>query len=102
MAPQSDGDTESFLVYTLTDGRVTNVSLHNKCAAGSGEFFVQLIGRMRLEIDEAIGLSFSGKVVPLASRCTVHCKSDVTHKLNRREATPADILKTLHDSMAAK
>ena len=47
-------------------------------------------------------LSSSGSVVPLASRCTVHCKSDVTHKLNRHEATPADILKTLHESMAGK
>jgi predicted CoA-substrate-specific enzyme activase len=93
---------ESFLVYTLTDGRVTNVLSHNKCAAGSGEFFVQLIGRMGLDIDEAIRLSSSGNVVPLASRCTVHCKSDVTHKLNRHEATPADILKTMHDSMAGK
>ena len=93
---------ESFLVYILTDGRVTNVLSHNKCAAGSGEFFVQLIGRMDLDIDEAIRLSSSGKVIPLASRCTVHCKSDVTHKLNRHEATPADILKTLHDSMAGK
>jgi len=32
---------ESFLVYLLTDGRITNVLSHNKCAAGSGEFFVQ-------------------------------------------------------------
>ncbi len=93
---------ESFLVYALTDGRVTNVLSHNKCAAGSGEFLVQLIGRMGLDIDAAIELSSSGKVVPLASRCTVHCKSDVTHKLNRHEATPADILKTLHESMAGK
>jgi predicted CoA-substrate-specific enzyme activase len=93
---------ESFLVYTLADGKVTNVLSHNKCAAGSGEFFVQLIGRMGLEIDAAIQLSSSGTVVPLASRCTVHCKSDVTHKLNRHEATPADILRTLHDSMASK
>jgi predicted CoA-substrate-specific enzyme activase len=93
---------ESFLVYTLADGKVTNVLSHNKCAAGSGEFFVQLIGRMGLDIDTAIQLSASGTVVPLASRCTVHCKSDVTHKLNRHEATPADILATLHDSMAGK
>jgi predicted CoA-substrate-specific enzyme activase len=41
-------------------------------------------------------------VVPLASRCSVHCKSDITHKLNRNEATPRDILHTLHDSMANK
>ena len=93
---------ESFLVYFLADGRITNVLSHNKCAAGSGEFFIQQIGRMGLSIDEAIRLSFAGKVVPLASRCSVHCKSDITHKLNRHEATPADILHTLHDSMANK
>src|ERR1039458_5505621 len=40
---------ESFLVYTLAGGRVTNVLSHNKCAAGRGEFFMQLVGRMRSE-----------------------------------------------------
>jgi predicted CoA-substrate-specific enzyme activase len=93
---------EAFLVYFLTRGRITNVLSHNKCAAGSGEFFVQQIGRMGLGMEEAIQLSLEGKVVPLASRCSVHCKSDITHKLNRNEATPADILHTLHDSMANK
>jgi predicted CoA-substrate-specific enzyme activase len=93
---------ESFLVYLLSNGRITNVLSHNKCAAGSGEFFVQQIGRMGLGLDEAIRLSFAGKVVPLASRCSVHCKSDITHKLNRNEATPQDILRTLHDGMASK
>jgi len=93
---------ESFLVYIIANGRITTVLSHNKCAAGSGEFFVQQIGRMGLPIEEAIQLSFAGKVVPLASRCSVHCKSDITHKLNRKEATAEDILHTLHDSMADK
>ena len=93
---------ESFLVYLVTGGRITNVLSHNKCAAGSGEFFVQQIGRMGLAMEEAIQGSFGGKVVPLASRCSVHCKSDITHKLNRNEATAEDILHTLHDSMANK
>ncbi len=93
---------ESFLVYLLANNRITNVLSHNKCAAGSGEFFVQQITRMRLTIEEAIERSFMGKVVPLASRCSVHCKSDITHKLNRNEASPQDILHTLHDSMADK
>ena len=93
---------ESFLVYLLVDGKLTNVLSHNKCAAGSGEFFVQQIGRMGLDMEEAVRRSFDGKVVPLASRCSVHCKSDITHKLNRNEATPEDILHTLHDSMANK
>ena len=93
---------ESFLVYIVVDGKISNVLSHNKCAAGSGEFFVQQIGRMGLGMDEAIQTSFNGKVVPLAARCSVHCKSDITHKLNRNEATPEDILHTLHDSMASK
>ncbi len=93
---------ESFLVYLLADGKLSNVLSHNKCAAGSGEFFVQQIGRMGLGMEEAVRRSFNGKVVPLASRCSVHCKSDITHKLNRNEATPEDILHTLHDSMANK
>ncbi len=93
---------ESFLVYIIADGRISNVLSHNKCAAGSGEFFVQQIGRMGLGIEDAIRDSFDGKVVPLAARCSVHCKSDITHKLNRNEATAEDILHTLHDSMASK
>jgi hypothetical protein len=31
---------ESFLVYILSGDRIVNVLSHNKCAAGSGEFFV--------------------------------------------------------------
>ena len=93
---------ESFLVYVLQDRRALAVLSHNKCAAGSGEFFVQQIGRMGLGMDEAIRRSFDGRVVPLASRCSVHCKSDITHKLNRQEASVEDILHTLHDSMADK
>ena len=93
---------ESFLAYILSNGQIINVLSHNKCAAGSGEFFVQQIGRMGIGLEEAIRRSFQGKVVPLASRCSVHCKSDITHKLNRNEATQEDILHTLHDSVANK
>jgi predicted CoA-substrate-specific enzyme activase len=93
---------ESFLIYFVAGGKISSVVSHNKCAAGSGEFFIQQIGRMGLAMEEAIRSSFDGKVVPLAARCSVHCKSDITHKLNRKEATPEDILHTIHDSMANK
>ncbi|MBS0662916.1 MAG: hypothetical protein JSR48_06605 [Verrucomicrobia bacterium] len=93
---------ESFLVYLLNGDRIAHVLSHNKCAAGSGEFLVQQVGRMGLGLPEAIARAAHGRVVPLAARCSVHCKSDITHKLNRHEATPEDILRTLHDSMANK
>ena len=93
---------ESFLVYTLADGRITNVLSHNKCAAGSGEFFVQLIGRMGLDLDEAIPLSFAGRLSRWlrAAPCTASPTSRTSSIATR--LTPADILRTLHDSMANK
>ena len=36
---------ESFLVYLIADGQIRDVLSHNKCAAGTGEFFVQQIER---------------------------------------------------------
>jgi hypothetical protein len=77
---------EAFTVYLLEGTRVLSVLAPDKCAAGSGEFFVQQIGCFGLDLEEAIERSFAGHVVPLASRCSVHCKSDVTHKRNRQEA----------------
>ena len=93
---------ETFAVYLLKGRKILTALAHNQCAAGSGEFFIQQIGRLGLNLDEAISRSFNGHVVPLAARCSVHCKSDITHKLNRKEASVEDILCTLHDSMADK
>ena len=93
---------EVFAVYLLDGTQIRAVLSHNKCAAGSGEFYVQQIGRLGLDLDEAVRRSFQGHVVPLAFRCSVHCKSDITHKLNRHEASVEDVLHTLHDSMADK
>jgi predicted CoA-substrate-specific enzyme activase len=93
---------ENFAVYRLDGTRIAGVVSHNKCAAGSGEFFVQQIGRLGVTLNEAIDRSSAGRRLLLATRCSVHCKSDITHKLNRREAALEDILRTLIDGMADK
>lgn len=93
---------ESFLIYLLKENKIINVLSHNRCAAGSGEFLVQQIGRLNLSVEEAIERAKEGNPVKLASRCSVHCKSDITHKLNRQEASMEDILYSVHESMASK
>jgi len=94
---------ESFVLYVLDDdGYIVNVLSHDKCAAGSGEFFVQQIGRLNLGLEESIKLAEKGKKIELASRCSVHCKSDVTHKLNKGEASVEDILASVLASMVNK
>jgi predicted CoA-substrate-specific enzyme activase len=93
---------ETFIVYTLKNGRIKNILSSSKCAAGTGEFIVQQLQRMDLTLEEGIEKSCSGKIISLATRCSVHCKSDATHKLNKGECAPSDIARTLITDLAKK
>ncbi|MHA1865161.1 MAG: BadF/BadG/BcrA/BcrD ATPase family protein, partial [Candidatus Heimdallarchaeaceae archaeon] len=94
---------ESFVLYVIDEeNNIVNILSHDKCAAGSGEFFLQQIGRLGLSLDEAIERAKKGKKIQLASRCSVHCKSDITHKLNKGEASIDDILTSVLLSMVNK
>jgi len=75
---------ENFIVYTLNkNGSILTVFTGNKCASGTGEFFLQQIGRMNLNVQQAINLSESDKIYRVSGRCSVFCKSDCTHALNK-------------------
>ena len=93
---------ESFVVYCMADGGVRRMVSSNRCAAGSGEFLVQQFGRMNLDLASGMAAARQGRRVTLASRCSVHCKSDATHRLNKGECTPADIACSLIASLGAR
>ncbi|MEI6808204.1 MAG: acyl-CoA dehydratase activase [bacterium] len=94
---------ESFVAYPLApDGRVLDYVAGNKCAAGTVEFFKQQLGRMNLTIEQGSLIAEAGKVVPLAKRCSVHCKSDCTHTLNKNQGSVSDIVHSLCHNMAEK
>lgn len=86
---------ENFLLYTMKKGMVRNIVSTSKCAAGTGEFMVQQFQRMGLSLAEGISESRQGRLVRLSTRCSVYCKSDATHKLNKKECHPRDIARTL-------
>ncbi len=75
---------ETFMVYVL-DGsnRISRVLTGNKCAAGTGEFFLQQIRRMDITLDDAIKYSRTEKPYRVSGRCSVFCKSDCTHATNK-------------------
>jgi predicted CoA-substrate-specific enzyme activase len=93
---------ETFTVYPMRDGRIKNIIASSKCAAGTGEFLVQQLGRMGYSLEQGIDAYREGKQIKLATRCSVHCKSDATHKLNKGECTRSDIVRSLIDSLAEK
>ncbi|MBW3021537.1 activase [Candidatus Woesearchaeota archaeon] len=77
---------ETFMVYVLDEyGKISSVHTGNKCASGTGEFFLQQIRRMDLSVDDAIKLARDAVPHKVAGRCSVFCKSDCTHALNKGE-----------------
>ncbi|PIP06401.1 MAG: hypothetical protein COX52_07475 [Syntrophobacterales bacterium CG23_combo_of_CG06-09_8_20_14_all_48_27] len=89
---------ETFTVYPMRKGEIKSIISSSKCAAGTGEFLIQQFQRMGLSLPDGLAAVRFGKVVPLATRCSVHCKTDVTHKLNKGECTPNDVARSLiHD-----
>lgn len=80
----SGGETQ--LVYIIDKkGCISAVHSGNKCASGTGEFFLQQVRRMGLTLDEAVRMASIGTPNKIAGRCSVFCKSDCTHALNKGE-----------------
>ncbi|MCP4603616.1 MAG: activase [Proteobacteria bacterium] len=76
--------SESFIAYFLNrDATISSVETGNKCASGTGEFFLQQIRRMNISVDEAVQLAMDTDVYRVSGRCSVFCKSDCTHALNK-------------------
>lgn len=94
---------ESFIVYQIDNkGRISRISSGNKCASGTGEFFLQQIRRMNVNIAQAVELAkTSDNPHHLSGRCSVFCKSDCTHALNKGESI-ADVAAGLARMIAKK
>jgi predicted CoA-substrate-specific enzyme activase len=75
---------ETFMVYALDrSGRISNVITGNKCASGTGEFFLQQLRRMDVSLDEAAQWASVESPHHVSGRCSVFCKSDCTHATNK-------------------
>ena len=76
--------SENFIVYALDgEGMISTVETGNKCASGTGEFFLQQIRRMDVSVKEAVELAAESEEFKVSGRCSVFCKSDCTHALNK-------------------
>ncbi len=81
---------ENFTLYKLNEkGNITGVYTGNKCASGTGEFFLQQLKRMGIALDSVNSVT-TDETYELSSRCSVFCKSDCTHALNK--GTPKEVV----------
>jgi len=93
---------ETFIAYKLDKtGKIINIHSGNKCASGTGEFFLQQIKRMDLSMEAALEIANIDNHYSVSGRCSVFCKSDCTHALNK--GTPKEkVVAGLCEMMASK
>ena len=93
---------ETFVVYTLErGGKIAGVITKNQCASGTGEFFLQQIKRMDLSVNEVVEMARDARPFKVSGRCSVFCKSDCTHALNKG-VPAAEVASGLSQMMADK
>lgn len=93
---------ETFMVYHLNEnGRIQNIHTGNKCASGTGEFFLQQLGRMGIDLEEVGRQNRPESIYKMSGRCSVFCKSDCTHALNKG-VPKAEVVAGLSSMMAGK
>ena len=93
---------ETVMVFSLTaDGRIYDVMTGNKCASGTGEFFLQQLRRMDITPEEVSGFADRENPFKVSGRCSVFCKSDCTHALNKG-IKKEYVVAGLSDMMAGK
>ncbi|MGD0152565.1 MAG: acyl-CoA dehydratase activase [Thermacetogeniaceae bacterium] len=78
---------ETFTTYQIdSSSKIINIFTGNKCASGTGEFFLQQIKRMGISLNEAMEVKNIEDPYKVSGRCSVFCKSDCTHALNKGQA----------------
>jgi len=82
------GANNLFVYKISSGGAIQSVHTGNKCASGTGEFFMQQIKRMNINIEDVSTFKCTDDIYKVAGRCSVFCKSDCTHALNKGVPKP--------------
>ena len=64
-------------IITLENGRVTNFTMNDKCAAGTGRFLELMANTLGVAIDDLANMALEGEDINITSMCTVFAESEV-------------------------
>lgn len=64
-------------IITLQNGRVTNFTMNDKCAAGTGRFMELMSNVLGVSINELANMALSGEDINITNMCTVFAESEV-------------------------
>lgn len=87
----------------LTDGKVDDFIMNDKCSAGTGKFVEIMANRLSCDIDTLFSLAAKGKILPISSLCTVFAESEIIGYIGngcKREDIAAGIVDSVSEKVA--
>lgn len=86
----------------ISDGKLLDFVMSDKCAAGTGRFLEIIADSLGLSLDDLGKLSMqSTNKVPISSTCTVFARQEVVSRIS--DGVPVeDILAGIHDAIASR
>ena len=96
------GGQDTKIIRIGSEGQVTDFTMNDKCAAGTGRFLEVILGRLRVPLSE-LGptVARARRAVPVSSTCTVFAESEVVSLVAQGEPVE-DIVKGLLVSLASR
>jgi predicted CoA-substrate-specific enzyme activase len=96
------GGQDSKAVVMDENGRVTNFTMNDKCAAGTGRFLEVMARALEANLDEFAALSLrAGRPAKISSLCTIFAESEVISLIAKGEARE-NIIAGIHDAIASR
>ena len=96
------GGQDTKVIRIGASGEVTDFSMNDKCAAGTGRFLEVILGRLHVPLDEVAALvSSAARAVPVSSTCTVFAESEVISLVAGGEPLEG-IVRGLHQALASR
>jgi predicted CoA-substrate-specific enzyme activase len=96
------GGQDSKAVVMDAEGKVTNFTMNDKCAAGTGRFLEVMARALEADLDEFGDLSLkAAQPAKISSLCTVFAESEVISLIARGE-TRENIIAGIHEAIASR
>jgi len=96
------GGQDSKAVVMDENGRVTNFTMNDKCAAGTGRFLEVMARALEADLDEFGALSLRAEQpAKISSLCTVFAESEVISLIAKGE-TRENIIAGIHEAIASR
>lgn len=64
-------------IITIVNGNVTNFTMNDKCAAGTGRFLELMANTLGVSLSELSQMAQNGNLIKISSMCTVFAESEV-------------------------